>query len=237
MCERAPKNVLLWTSPLKVPLGPPRPSFHLRSHHLFSWNFPHPNTPLPLSSRKLTSVPHEPPPPHGTAKSPGFAPTSREPSSQNPVSSRNSFSFSSEHHSSYLSEPPLPHGPLNFPKEPARRLSSLAPPSLPGPSLTPRLLDRAPVQLSVALQRGDVRRAADLGRRRPTPRPVPGSRFLSATAAAAAPAPLLGEPHRVDLRAPLQPQRPPLVPGSGKQPNPWRRSLYMRGRTWWWGGA
>lgn len=66
----------------------------------------------------------------------------------------------------------------------------------PGPSLTPRLLHGTPVQLAVALQRGDVCRASDLGRRGPTPHPALGAGLLPGPALAAALAPLLGKPHR-----------------------------------------
>lgn len=67
----------------------------------------------------------------------------------------------------------------------------------PGPSLTPWLLHRTPVQLAVALQRGDVRRASDLRRRGPTPHPALGAGLLASPAPAAALAPLLGKPHHV----------------------------------------
>lgn len=104
---------------------------------------------------------------------------------------------------------PTPHGipisPRNAPNsslpgEPPLH-SSLTPPGAPGPSLTSRLLHRAPVHLAVALQRGDVRGLANLGRRRPTPHTTPGPNLLPASAPAAAPAPLLRKPHRFKVRA------------------------------------
>lgn len=73
------------------------------------------------------------------------------------------------------------------------------------------------MQLAVALQRGDVRGAADLGRRRPTLRPASGSRFLLAPTAAATPAPLLRKPHHVKFLEPWPPLRSRRVPGLGKQ--------------------
>lgn len=138
------------------------------------------------------------------------------------VSSRNPFSIFKEpqfflHRTSISSPTPqLPKGAPDSPREPPL-FSSLTPPGPPGPGLTPRLLHGAPVQLAVALQRGDVRGAADLGRRRPTPRPASGSSFLLAPAPAAAPAPLLRKPHHVKFLEPRPPLRSRRVPGLGKQ--------------------
>lgn len=118
-----------------------------------------------------------------------------------------------------LSDPPSPSPLRELGKSPSEPRSSARwrPQESPGPSLTPRLLHRTPVQLAVALQRGDVCRAPDLRWRGPTPHPALGAGLLASPAPAAALAPLLGEPHRVKFRAPWPPLRSRLVPGRGKQ--------------------
>lgn len=105
-------------------------------------------------------------------------------------------------------------------------LCSLEPPRVSGPSLTPRLLHGTPVQLAVALQRGDVRRASDLRRRGPTPHSAFGAGLLPSPAPAVALAPLLGQPHRAKLCAPWPPLRSLRVPGRRK------KQVDPRGGAW-----
>jgi hypothetical protein len=216
-------------SSLRGPLPSRRPSspFHFRVLL--------PDSPLPSSSRSLTSSLMEPLNPHGNpqpfVKLPGHTELSNfqggtlfllhmEPSSLPKIS------FPSPRRTAIL-----PSVSLGLPTDPSASqgephplkkpplLSSLAPSrGSPGPSLTPRFLHRTPVQFAVALQRGDVRRAADLRRRRPTPRPAPGPSFLPAPALHAFSAPLLWKPHRVKFRVPWPPLQYRRVPGRENRP-------------------
>lgn len=78
-----------------------------------------------------------------------------------------------------------------------------------------------------------MRGTADLGRRRPTPCTAPGSSLHLAPAAAAAPASLLGKPHRVKFRVLLPPLLSSRVLGGEKQGVQWAGPRREVGPGWW----
>lgn len=201
--------------PSRFTLAPWSPSFHLEGS--LRELSPH-RSPLlltePASPRENSHLPKLP----SRQRVPqllGSLASQMPPSSHRTPSLSNPFSMS-------LRDPPSPPFLTELGKSPSDSRSSAhwRPQESLGPSLTPWLLHRTPVQLAVALQRGDVRRASDLRRRGPTPHPALGAGLLTSPASTAALAPLLGKPHRIKFRTPCPPLRSLRVPGRGKQVDP-----------------